>query len=145
MIASPSARLFATTIALAFLGGRPLASESPDPKDRVPAKGLANVPTRNMVNLLERNLPTHWSAEPEQKPKNIKWSVELGTKTFGRPVVADGRIFVATNNGRPRDKALQGKKAVLMALREADGKFLWQIAHECPDVSVYCPDRKSVV
>jgi outer membrane protein assembly factor BamB len=139
MIQSLLRRLAATTIALTILIGHLHASESPDPNDRVPAKGLMNLPTRNMVNLIERDLPTHWSAAPDEKPKNIKWSIDLGTKTFGSPVVADGRIFVATNNGRPRDKAVKGKKAVLMALRESDGKFLWQIAHDCPDCSVYCP------
>ncbi|MBI3823389.1 MAG: PQQ-binding-like beta-propeller repeat protein [Planctomycetes bacterium] len=93
---------------------------------------------RNMVNLRERNLPSDWSIEPG-KLRNVKWSVDVGNKTFGSPVVAHGRVFVATNNANPRDAILKGNMAVLMAFDERDGKFLWQIAHEPPKGPVYCP------
>ncbi|MSQ96258.1 MAG: hypothetical protein EXR98_17135 [Gemmataceae bacterium] len=87
------------------------------------------LPPRNMVNLVDRNLPTTWSAE-EGKFKNIKWSADLGHASFGSPVVAHGKVFVATNNRRPRDPKVKQSKAVLMAFRENDGKFLWQNVHD---------------
>src|SRR5258708_7511819 len=106
--------------------------------DRPPPGGVDGIPSRNMVNLRERNLPIDWSVE-EGKLKNIKWMADVGSNTFGSPVVAHGKVFVATNNARPRDLNVKEKKPVLMAFREADGKFLWQIAHDCPDAPIFCP------
>ena len=95
--------------------------------------------SRNMVNLTDKNIPTTWNAE-EGKRKNIKWIAELGTHVYGGPVVADGKIFVGTNNTRPRSKSA---KAVLLAFSEADGKFLWQISHETPDDPLFDEGRPS--
>jgi outer membrane protein assembly factor BamB len=44
--------------------------------------------------------------------------------------VAGGRIFVGTNNAKPRDPAFQGDKGVLMCFEEATGKFLWQAVYD---------------
>jgi outer membrane protein assembly factor BamB len=92
---------------------------------------FGGTPERNMVNLVDKNIPAEWSIE-EGKRKNIKWVAELGTKAYGGPVIGDGKIFVGTNNGNPRDAKVKGVRAVLMAFNEADGKFLWQIAHDYP-------------
>ena len=32
--------------------------------------------------------------------RNIVWSVELGSETFGRPVVAGDVVYVGTDNAR---------------------------------------------
>lgn len=88
-------------------------------------------PSRNMVNPLERNLPATWSVEAG-KFKNIKWTADLGTRTFSTPVVAGGKVFVGTNNQKPRDPNMKEPKAVLMAFREADGMLLWQNLHNVP-------------
>src|SRR5262245_15799373 len=88
-------------------------------------------PGRNMVNPFERKVPADWRVE-EGKRKNVKWVAELGDRAFGSPVVAHGKVFVATNNANPRDPQVKGPHAVLMAFREADGQFLWQIAHDVP-------------
>ena len=58
--------------------------------------------------------------------RNIVWSVELGSETFGRPVVAGDTVYVGTNNARPMDPGYTEDSGVLMAFRAADGKFLWQ-------------------
>jgi outer membrane protein assembly factor BamB len=89
-------------------------------------------PGRNMVNAVEQKLPADWCVQ-EGKRKNIKWVAELGDRTIGSPVVVHGKVFIATNNARPRDPKVQGPKAVLMAFRESDGEFLWQIAHDIPE------------
>ena len=136
-LTKPVRVLLPATLAIwAFAGW--LAHATPDPKDRVPQASFGHVPSRNQVNLRERNLPVDWSVE-EGKLKNIKWSADVGTRAFGSPVVADGKIFVATNNGKPRDPNAIGKKAVLMAFRAADGKLLWQITHDSPDDDIFCP------
>src|SRR5439155_23732202 len=69
---------------------------------------------RNMANPAARNVPTDWSAE-EGKLRNIKWIASLGSKSYGGPIVADGKVFFGTNNGNPRDPAVKGTtKGVMM-------------------------------
>src|SRR5262249_5552558 len=79
--------------------------------------------SRNMVNAVDKGMPTDWAVE-ESKRKNIKWLAQLGSKAYGGPVMANGKVYVGTNNAAPRDKAVKGVKAVLMCFTEADGKFL---------------------
>jgi outer membrane protein assembly factor BamB len=93
-------------------------------------------PARNLVNLTAKNIPTDWSIEAG-KEKNVKWQAALGTKTYGGPVVAGGRVFVGTNNLNPRDPKLKGNRSVLMCFDEKSGKFLWQNTHEAADGPVY--------
>jgi outer membrane protein assembly factor BamB len=83
-------------------------------------------PDRNAVSD-EKGLPTEWSWEPR---KNVKWVAELGDHTFGSPVVANGRVYIGTNNGKPRDPEVKGDRGILMCFSAADGKFLWQAVHE---------------
>jgi outer membrane protein assembly factor BamB len=85
-------------------------------------------PTRNMVNLNDKNIPTEWNTEAGQE-KNIKWVQEVGSKAYGGPVIYGGRVFVGTNNEKPRDPKIEGDKGVLMCFQASDGKFLWQQVH----------------
>ena len=55
--------------------------------------------TRNMVSS-EKGLPD--SFDPETG-RNILWVAPLGTHTHATPIVAGGRVYVGTNNARPRD------------------------------------------
>src|SRR4051812_31462976 len=101
--------LFLSMTSLAFAGETnplPVASQRSWPM-------FGGSPTRNMVNPFEKNLPTDWSVE-EGKFRNIRWVAELGKKTFGSPVIAQGKVFVGTNNANPRDQNLLGHRAVLM-------------------------------
>ena len=84
-------------------------------------------PSRNMVNTVEKGLPHTWDP---QTGKNIKWVAELGSQSYGNPVIAGGRIFVGTNNRKERNPKIQGDKGVVMCFRESDGKFLWQAVHD---------------
>ena len=77
---------------------------------------------RNMTSAM-KNLPEFWDVK---NGKNIKWKVQIGSNSFGNPVVADGKIFLGTNNENPRNPEIEGDKGVLMCFRESDGKFLWQ-------------------
>jgi outer membrane protein assembly factor BamB/HEAT repeat protein len=58
--------------------------------------------------------------------RNVVWSVELGSETFGRPVVAGDAVYVGTDNARQLNPAFQEEAGVLMAFRATDGRFLWQ-------------------
>lgn len=84
--------------------------------------------SRNMVSTIETNIPDFWSVEAG-KEKNIKWVARHGSRGFGGPVIAGGKIFVGTNNQNPRDPNIKGDKGILMCFREADGRFLWQLPH----------------
>lgn len=83
-------------------------------------------PDRNMVSTM-KGLPTSWDVKTK---KNVKWVAELGSQTYGNPVVAGGIVFVGTNNEAPRDPNVKGDKGILMAFRESDGEFLWQAVHD---------------
>jgi outer membrane protein assembly factor BamB len=84
-------------------------------------------PSRNMVNLAVRDLPGDWSVE-EGNVRNIKWTAELGQKTFSTPVVAEGMVFIGTSRVK-RENGVRIDHAVLLAFREADGKLLWENVH----------------
>ncbi len=83
-------------------------------------------PDRNLVSG-ETDIPAEWDVGTK---KNIKWIAPLGTTTYGNPVVAGGKIFVSTNNGRGLRPKIQGDKGVVVCLEEATGKFLWQATHD---------------
>ena len=83
-------------------------------------------PDRNMVSSM-KGLPTAWDVKAK---KNVKWVAELGSQTYGNPVVANGVVLVGTNNEAVRDPNVKGDKGVLMAFRESDGQFLWQAVHD---------------
>ena len=83
-------------------------------------------PDRNMVSG-QKGLPAEWDVKSR---KNVKWVAELGSVSYGNPVVAGGMVFVGTNNDGLRDPKQPGDRGVLIAFRESDGEFLWQMTHE---------------
>lgn len=83
-------------------------------------------PDRNMVSDAT-GMPTDWDV---RTGKNVKWVAELGSQSYGNPVVAGGVVLVGTNNEALRDPEQTGDRGVLMAFRESDGEFLWQATHE---------------
>ncbi len=76
-----------------------------------------------------KNIPTKWDVESGM---NIKWSAKLGSQSYGNPVVANGKVYVGTNNAVgyikrfPRSVDL----GCLVCFDEKTGKFLWQ--HSSP-------------
>jgi outer membrane protein assembly factor BamB len=91
-------------------------------------------PQRNMVNTVDKEIPISWEIK-EGKRQNSKWVMPLGTVAYGGPVVAGGKVFVGTNNEKPRNPKVKGDKGVVMCFRESDGAFLWQALHDkLPDM-----------
>ena len=92
-------------------------------------------PSRNLVNLSAKGLPAEWDVKTK---KNVKWVADLGSKAYGGPIVAGGRVIVGTNNMKPRDKkwAFIDKDnkpvdlGVVMCFDEASGDFNWQAIHQ---------------
>ena len=82
-------------------------------------------PDRNQVSNM-KGAPVDWDVKTK---KNIKWVADLGSQSYGNPVVAGGMVFVGTNNELVRDPKQPGDRGVLMAFRESDGQFMWQHTH----------------
>lgn len=105
-------------LALAFAGAlaAPPASAADQPQ-------WGEAWTRNMVSG-ETDLPVSFDPKTGY---NLRWSADLGTETHATPVVAGGRVYIGTNNGRPRDPRHTGDRGVLMCLDEKTGRLLWQL------------------
>lgn len=84
-------------------------------------------PDRNMVNTVEKGIPSTWDIETG---KNVRWTAQLGSQTYGNPVISNGKVLVGTNNQAERQPKSTGDKGVIMCFREQDGKFLWQMTHD---------------
>jgi len=82
--------------------------------------------SRNMVSA-EKGLPASWD---RSSGRNVKWSQPVGSQSYGGPVIFGGKVFVGTNNEGRRNPELEKDRGVVMAFREADGEFLWQMTHE---------------
>ena len=91
---------------------------------------LGGSPARNFVNLVEKGIASTWTLNKDGTGKYVKWSVQLGSKAYGGPIICGGHIYVGTNNFVPREPEIKGDKGVLMCFNEADGKFLWQSVHD---------------
>jgi outer membrane protein assembly factor BamB len=71
------------------------------------------------------NIPAEWDVE---SGTNVLWSAPLGSQTYGNVVVANGKVFVGTNNENsyisrfPKEVDL----GCLLAFDEETGEFLWQ-------------------
>jgi outer membrane protein assembly factor BamB len=114
------------TLSLAALvvAGSSLALLASDPGPEWPMWG--GTPDRNMVSSM-KGLPTTWDLKTK---KNVKWMAELGSQTYGNPVVSGGYVLVGTNNEAMKDPNIKGDKGIVMAFRESDGQFMWQAVHD---------------
>ncbi|MBL9130576.1 MAG: pyrrolo-quinoline quinone, partial [Verrucomicrobiaceae bacterium] len=59
--------------------------------------------------------------------KNCLWVAKLGSQTYGTPVIANGQVFVGTNNESPRDEKHTGDRGIVMVFDEYTGEFKWQL------------------
>jgi outer membrane protein assembly factor BamB len=117
----------AALAALALLASSP--AQAPKPAGKSPLPMFGGTPQRNLANIVDKDIPDTWSVKKGAE-KNVKWVARLGGHAYGGPVVAGGRVFVGTNNEKPRDPKVKGDKGVVMCFRESDGKFLWQAVHD---------------
>ena len=110
-------------------------------------------PHRNNTPAGE-NIPFKWNLETGE---NVLWASPLGSQTYGNPVIANGKVFVGTNNTHGYLKRYPSKidLGVLLAFEERTGKFLWQASspklptgrvHDWPQQgvcsTVYCDDKR---
>ena len=65
--------------------------------------------------------------------KNVAWMKNLGSQTYGNPIVAGGKVFVGTNNGggyRADKHPADDDKGVILCFDEKSGDFIWQLTRE---------------
>jgi outer membrane protein assembly factor BamB len=79
--------------------------------------------SRNMVSS-ETNLPADFDPKTG---RNIAWRAKLGTESHSTAVIAEGHVYIGTNNGEPRDPHHKGDRGVMMCFDEKDGSFQWQL------------------
>ena len=98
--------------------------------------GTAN---RNMYSPM-KGLPDHFTTDRSAEIKfkrgtgevdranlaNLRWAAKLGSQSYGNVTVAQGRVFIGTNNENPRDPRHVGDRSILLCLDENTGEFLWQ-------------------
>ena len=88
-----------------------------------------------------KNIPAEWApGEFDDKTgewkkataEKVLWVSSLGSQSYGNPVVANGQVYVGTNNGHGYIKRYpsQVDLGCLLAFDEKDGKFLWQHSSE---------------
>jgi outer membrane protein assembly factor BamB len=92
--------------------------------------------TRNMVSE-EKGLPAWFNPGKKRSDgsgidmkttKNVKWVARLGTENYSGPVVANGKVFIGTNDVNLRDPRYKPTGGgVLLCLDEATGKPLWRL------------------
>ncbi len=94
--------------------------------------------SRNMVSNVT-GLPTEFNAGEfigasdqidASTTHNIKWIAKLGSQAYGNPTIANGRVYVGTNNDSPRDPRFKGDRSVLYCFDEATGEMIWML--NCP-------------
>jgi len=126
--------LIAAFAVAGILSGRPAHAENGDWNQ------WGGSPSRN--NTPETGpLPIDWDpgqfdaqtgAWKPETSRNIAWVAQLGSQSYGNPVVAGGKAYVGTNNGKgwigryPSSVDL----GCLLAFNTADGSFLWQDSSE---------------
>jgi outer membrane protein assembly factor BamB len=98
-------------------GGSPARNNTPEAN---------NLPAEWNVGSFDEKTG-RWSAE---SAKSIRWVAKLGKVSYGTPVVANGRVFCGTNNGGGWLKQYPSSVDLgcLLAFRQTDGQFQWQLS-----------------
>ncbi len=101
----------------------------------------AHDPAQTRNNTSDSRGPSEWAPGKvssrtgewdRHSSRNVKWVARLGSQTWSSPVVAEGRVYIGTNNGGghleryPRNVDL----GCLLCFNSADGRLLWQYSAE---------------
>jgi outer membrane protein assembly factor BamB len=100
-------------------GGSPVRNNTPD------AKGLP-------IEWAPGDFDADTGAWNPATSKNVVWVAALGSQSYGNPVVAGGKAYVGTNNGKGWLKRYPPAidLGCLLAFSAKDGAFLWQDSSE---------------
>lgn len=95
--------------------------------DDSPQLGLSRF--RNNVAAESKTIPGEFDVATG---KNIKWSAKLGSQTYSSPVIANGKVYVGTNNAAGYVKRFPSRVDLgcMLCFDAGTGKFLWQHSNE---------------
>jgi outer membrane protein assembly factor BamB len=118
------ATLAATVLVFAPLPVRAAESQWGGSPSRNNVSTATNLPERWDVGTLDERT-REWSP---QGTSNVRWVARLGTHSYGSPLVVDGKVLCATNNGAGYLPQFPPKLDLgcLVCCGQADGGFLWQ-------------------
>lgn len=105
------------------------SAQSSDDKGASSWPMWGGTPSRNMVSDA-KNVSIDFDL---QKGTNVIWQKQLGSQTYGNPVVVGGKVYVGTNNmgGWRKDKyPAEDDKGVILCFDEKTGDFIWQLTRE---------------
>lgn len=108
------------------------ATKKPEPAKKPAAKKSIDWPmwggttSRNMISNL-KGLSLDFDL---QKKTNVAWIAQLGSQTYGNPVVAGDKVWVGTNNGAEYREKHKGDRGILLCFDRKSGAFLWQLTRE---------------
>lgn len=91
--------------------------------------------TRNLVSnehhLPDRFVPGRRDAESgladPATTRNVLWTASIGEVIYGTPVIAEGCVFIGSNESRQSNPKLHGDRGVLSCLDEKTGRLLWEL------------------
>lgn len=90
--------------------------------------GVTGLPTQWDIGKFDRR-SGQWDKSTSE---NIRWYAQLGSQTYGNPVVAGGRVYIGTNNGAGHLKRYPSDVDLgcLLCFDEKTGELLWQHSSE---------------
>ena len=90
-----------------------------------PATGLPDHFTKDKTGKIEFKAGTE--EIDRASAQNLKWVAKIGSQSYGNVTVANGRVFIGTNNEPPRDPRHPTDRSILLCFDEKSGEFLWQL------------------
>jgi outer membrane protein assembly factor BamB len=98
-----------------------------DPGKKYGPKAAPKIAGRLRPNAEEANKQPGAEDIDMSTTKNCLWVAKLGSQTYGTPVIANGQVYVGTNNESPRDDKHNGDRGIVMVFDEYTGQFKWQL------------------
>src|SRR5437016_5268466 len=90
-----------------------------------PAKGLPDHFTKGKSTDVKFKSGT--DEIDQSNLENVKWVAKIGSQSYGNVTVANGRVFIGTNNEPPHDPRHQGDRSILLCFDERTGEMMWQL------------------
>ena len=89
-----------------------------------------------------KNIATEWELgdtyldsgefKKDEASENVLWAAAIGSQSYGNPIVANGKVFVGTNNGKGWIERYPSNVDLgcLIAFDQKTGEFLWHHSSE---------------
>ncbi|HLF94626.1 MAG TPA: PQQ-binding-like beta-propeller repeat protein, partial [Planctomycetota bacterium] len=112
--------------------GPAAAAVAPDNGDwaqwgRTPSKNMSS-PAKNLPMSFDPGKLKPDGTVDMATTKNVLWAAKLGSQTYGNPAVANGRVYLGTNNeGRGDPRFKQPDYSLVKCLDASSGQEIWAL------------------